>query len=305
MNWMNPGVVFVLLFVFFSAFRDVYFSGVFQAFSFFEIVVVAFSLCTVCFAALTALKEPRQFPKLLRNWPDVLMVNISTAVAWLSYFYGLQKLEPSIAHTVHVGIGPITITTLACFGVHISRPAPVRSVEKVCHFGVLFSLLLISAVVLAGVSGLGSYGAGAGLLSVAAPYLSGSVITLSGLFAKRMNEKGISPGAILAVRFILIVLVSLIFVQTSESGFAAGSHDQLLYIALAAAALIVLPLYFQQLGIARIPPISTRVVMSLGPILVFLLQAFEERLAYSPYTLTCIVLYSSFALLSNYTRQEA
>ena len=299
---MDRGVVFVLVFVVASSFRDVYFSGVFQAFSFFEIITIAFSLCTVGYAVAIAFTEPRQFSKLLRNWPDVLLVNATTATAWISYFYGLQNLEPSIAHTVHVGIGPITITVLNFFGVHISLPAHIRIAEKVCHFGVLVSLLLLSSVVLAGVSGAGSYSPGTGLLSVAAPYVSGSVITISSLYAKRMNENGISAAAILAVRFVAIVLVSLIFVRFGEGGFAGTRLDQLVFISLAAAVLIILPLYFQQLGIARIPPITVRVIMSLGPILVFLLQAFEERLIYSPYTLTCIVLYSAFSLLSNFTR---
>lgn len=302
MHWMNPGVGFVLLFVLSSSIRDVYFSGVFQTFSFFEIIVIAFSLCTAGFTAWTAFMEPRQISQLLRNWPEVLLVNATTAAAWISYFYALQNLEPSIAHTLHVGIGPITITVLGMFGVHISRPAPIRMVEKFCHFGVLVSLLLISAVVLAGVSGLGSYGPGTGLWSVAAPYISGSVITISALCAKRMNENGISAAAILAVRFVAIVLVSLVVVRFGEGGFSETPLDQLGFISLAAAAFIVLPLYFQQLGIARIPPLTVRVVMALGPIFVFLLQAFEERLIYSPYTLACIVIYSIFALLSTFTR---
>ncbi len=150
---MSPhllGIGFVLTFVISTAFRDIYFSGVFQNYSFFAIVLLAFPLCTICFTLVTTVKAPRQFLILLRHWRDTLWLNITSAAAWLSYFYALKTLEPSVVNTIHVGVGPITIIALSGFGIHIAQAVSVRQLEKLCYLGIVIILALLGVSVLAG-----------------------------------------------------------------------------------------------------------------------------------------------------------
>ena len=58
-----------------------------------------------------------------------------------------------------------------------------------------------------------------------------------------------------------------------------------------------------QIGLSMTSAVSTWVLMALGPILVFAAQSLDGRIAYSPYTLGCIVLYSVFVILGVLSRK--
>lgn len=36
-------------------------------------------------------------------------LNLSTAAAWIAYFFGLTHLEPAIVNTLYTGVGPLRI----------------------------------------------------------------------------------------------------------------------------------------------------------------------------------------------------
>ncbi|MEK6709233.1 MAG: hypothetical protein AABZ64_01510 [Nitrospinota bacterium] len=299
-NWWPCAIV---LFVLFSAIRDVYLGGVFQKFSYFEVVALTSALCTLYFAAVVILRQPRQWLELRRNWRDALWINLATAAAWLSYFHALKNIEPSIASTLYVGVGPFTIIFLRILGIHISSPAPIRAAEKWFGGGILASLLLLAGVELAGLSGLKTSGAAESLFSLALAFLGGVFLALYNLISKRMNENGVSPEAILSVRFIAIATVSFAAILgggTGKSGL--HSHGALAFVSLVLVLLIIAPNYLFQVGIAHTPPLTTNVIRATGPILVFIIQIFEGRVLHSTYTLFCIILYSAFVVLSNLSR---
>ena len=50
-----------------------------------------------------------------------VMMNLTTALAWSCYFFGLSHLEPSIVNTLHSGMGPLTVVALAAFGVRLAK----------------------------------------------------------------------------------------------------------------------------------------------------------------------------------------
>lgn len=299
----NLGLGSVLLFVVFSSWRDVYFASAFQRFGFLDVAIISFSLCTLCFAAAISVTNPRGFAELLRYWRDVVWVNVTSAAGWLSYFYALKTLEPSIVQTFFAGIGPITVITLEGLGIHLARSVPIRPLEKLFHAGILLSLLLTSGVVLAGLSGMPSQSIAERGLGVGLAFMSGMSMSFKDLICKRMNERGVSPEKILSVRFIGVVVFGLIAVAfLQDSRMNAWSADAIVYLSLASMLLIIAPVYLLQVGIALIPPITTRVILALGPVLVFLMQTLEGRVTYSSYSLLCIVMYSTFAVLSNLIR---
>jgi len=57
------------------------------------------------------------------------------------------------------------------------------------------------------------------------------------------------------------------------------------------------------LGLARTTAVSAWIIMAIGPCLVFAGQLVEGRVLYSGYSLTCILLYSTFAILANLARR--
>ena len=60
------GPSLVLIFTLSQAFRDVYFGDVFQRYDFFVIILIAFSLSTVIFAAVTLIRAPTKFRQIAR-----------------------------------------------------------------------------------------------------------------------------------------------------------------------------------------------------------------------------------------------
>lgn len=301
---MNVGVALVLLFVAASALRDVFFGGVFQKYRFFEVVLVSFSLATAIFSAVVVWRMPQQVAALRRAWREGVMANLGTAAAWLSYFYALKLLEPAVVNTIHTGTGSVALIGLGAVGVHMSRPARVTPAERRLSFGVFLSLLSLSVVVLLDLSGLPSRTTGQNLIGLMLAFASGVFIALSSDLTKRMNDKGVTPEAVLAVRFIAILAVAAIAVLSGGGGGASLSDiGSLARIALAALALIVLPLYALQIGLARTSAVSVWVILAIGPCLVFAAQFLDGRLRFAPLTLTCISFYSLFAILAVLARR--
>ena len=98
------GVTLLLAFLVTTSLRDVYVSGVFGQFGFFEVALAAFGTATACFLGVIAICKPAQLCTLRLAWRDVVVVNVTTAVAWLSYFASLTFVEPSVTNTVYSGI---------------------------------------------------------------------------------------------------------------------------------------------------------------------------------------------------------
>ena len=301
----NLGAILVLLFVVAGAARDVFFGEVFQRHRFFDVVLIGFGLATLLFLIVVTLKAPQQFKVLAQNWRTALLANLGTACAWLSYFFALKMLEPAAVQTIHAGTGAVTLVGLSALGLHISRPVAVKATEKFLHLGVFLVLLALAYVVLAGLSGVRERAVSDTMLGLALAFGSGVFISLTSDVTKRMHEHGVSAEAVLAVRFILIVSVAGTM-SWLEVGSGAPIADLAAFakIAGAALALIVSPLYVLQLGLVRTSAVTTRVIMALGPCLVFGLQALDGRIITSPYTLACIVAYSALVIVANVVRAK-
>jgi drug/metabolite transporter (DMT)-like permease len=297
---LGPGLV--LMFAVSQAFRDVYFANVFQGIDFFLVIALAFSISTAIFTGVTVLREPAVLGKLRRELPALLWINVTTAIAWISYFFSLKHLQPSVVNTLHSGAGPLTVIALASFGLHIARPSAVGKGELVCYGGLAAALAFICWAVLAGHGGARTDSllvTAAGLLL---PLVSGAAITISLLWCKRLNDRGIGADAITAARYLLIIAVALVVTIGGERPSNVGTGNDLLVLAAAATVLIVLPLYSLQLGIARTAPLTAHVIRSLGPVLIFGLELADGRIGYSGAILAGIVLYALFAVASNLVR---
>jgi drug/metabolite transporter (DMT)-like permease len=296
---LGPGLV--LVFVVTQAFRDVYFANAFQGIDFFFVIALAFSISALGFAGVTAIREPAAFARMRRELPALAWINVTTAIAWISYFFSLKHLQPSVVNTLHSGAGPLTVILLASFGIHIARPSVVNQAERLCYAGLAASLGVLCWAVLAGQSGLRTESLLVAAAGLALPIISGASITISLLWCKRLNERGLGADAISASRYWLIIAIALLVEVVGErpTGVGAGNF---LTLALATIVLIVLPLYALQLGIARTAPLTAHVIRSLGPVLIFGLELADGRIAYSGPILAGIVLYSFFALASNLAR---
>ena len=72
-----------------------------------------------------------------------------------------------------------------------------------------------------------------------------------------------------------------------------------------APLLIVIPSYVNQVGISLASPLTVRVVLAAGPVLIFFFQLIEGRLSASPYSLAAAILYAVVAISAGLARQRA
>ncbi|MCI0431220.1 MAG: hypothetical protein L0210_11865 [Rhodospirillales bacterium] len=288
------GPALVLAFVLASAGRDLWFGHVFQDHDIFAVAAVTFTTATAIFVAAALLRDADQLVRLLRAWRLLLFINAATAAAWLSYFHALARLEPAVVNTLHAGIGPATIAAAAACGIHAAGQDPLSRNERRVQAGVLLVLAALVGIVLAGGAGFAPTSAGARLEAVAAALGSGVAITLALLATKRLNALGVGSDGVLATRFLAVVVVAGI-VASSRGTLGLALDADLLHIAAAGLLLIVLPIYFLQLGLARSAPITVEVLCAIGPVLIFAGQMVEGRVPASPWTLTAILAYAGLS----------
>jgi len=292
------GPALVLVFCLSQAFRDVFFGHVFQGVDFFAIILLAFLASTVIFTAIPLLRNRSAFGKLRGQLRTVLMMNLTTALAWSCYFFGLSHLEPSIVNTLHSGMGPLTVVALAALGVRLAKTETVGWYEYLGYSGIALSLVALAWVVLSGRSGLAA-GETTSLLGLAALLVSGTAITISLLYCKRLHDHGVNAEVVTAVRYVLLIAIAAGVVWHKGRLDGIGTAGEAATLTALATVLIVLPLYAFQVGIALTAPLTANVLRALGPVFVFALQRFDGRLRTSAPTLICILAYSAAAILSN------
>src|SRR6185437_11489758 len=142
------GPLLVLTFSVSQAFRDVYFGRLFQGVDFFAIILLAFVPSTAIFAPLAWVRAPADFAILRANWRTVLAMNLTTAIAWTCYFFGLTHLEPSIVNTIHSGMAPLITAAMGAFGIALAKPQRVGPWEWSSYAGIALSIVALWWVVL-------------------------------------------------------------------------------------------------------------------------------------------------------------
>lgn len=293
------GVALLIGFLVCTSLRDVGLSAVFGRYGFFEVALAGFGAATGCFLTLVMVFAPAQLRTLRLAWRQVLLVNVTTAIAWLSYFASLRLLEPSVTNMVYSGIAPLTVISFAAWGFKARSEERVGAAERAAHLALAGTLGVVGWIVLSGHSGIADLSLRNGALGLALAAASGISITAETIVAKRMNEAGVSPAAVLGVRFVFVTLIAAACVGLEGESIWQTAPAELGYLAVAALLLIAAPIYLVQAGLAYTSPMTTGVVLSLGPAFVLAAQLLGGNIATSPYVLSAVALYCAVALLGN------
>jgi drug/metabolite transporter (DMT)-like permease len=300
---LGPGLV--LLFCLSQAFRDVYFGNVFQNVDFFAVILLAFTASTLLFTAIPLLRDRSAFAKLHGHGRTVLMMNVTTALAWSCYFFALSRIEPSAVNTLHSGMAPLTVVVLGLFGVRLAQPKSIGWQEGIGYAGIAAALVALAWVVLSGRSGLTTGDGRSAFLGLAALTVSGTSITVSLLYSKRLHDHGVSAEIVTSMRYFLLIVIAAGVVWHKGGLIGVPTAGDAAVLTALATVLVILPLYALQVGIALTSTLTANVLRSLGPVFVFAMQQIDGRLAYSTPTLVCIVAYSAAAIVSNLARARA
>jgi drug/metabolite transporter (DMT)-like permease len=301
----SAGFLASLAFMALASVRDVYFGGLFQSTGPLGVAVVAFALCALVFLPVALCRNPESFRRLRGRPGDLLAVNVTTALAWIAFFYALRTIEPLLVQILFSGVGPLSVVWLDRL-VGLTRPEPLSPTERSLYVGLLVSLALAAAVIVGGLSGAGAQPLGVALLGVGLATTAGISISLSTVLSRRLSDAGVHPTALVSVRFIGAVVVAAVLAVGSDAGVSLGaSRHEVVVVLGAVLALIVFPIYVNQVGTALASPLTVRAVLAVGPVVIFVLQLVEGRLTPSPYSLGCAVLYGSFAVSAAVARRRS
>ena len=204
-------------FVLCGSLRDVYFSRTFQRWSPLDVAALTFTISTLVFMAVALLRDRHGLLALAR-WPrEIVAINATSAIAWISFFYALQSLEPSLVQVIWAGSGPLTIRTPGARGRAAGGADPAWPARAV----VLAALGLVVALAgVVAVLGLSATDSGSAAFGVGLALLSGAAISINLLLCKGLHERGVSPVPLLSVRFVGVVVAALTlapFVGTGPS----------------------------------------------------------------------------------------
>jgi drug/metabolite transporter (DMT)-like permease len=290
------GSFFVLAFVVLSAFRDVLFADALRSAPFFAVALIAFATCTAAFLAVALLERERTLRTVFADWRTFLLVNLFTAVSWLQYFQSLRFLEPAISNVLHAGLGPLTILAMGAAGWRIVDAGRMTAIETALQAAMALCLVALVAIALAGLSaGEGGTVALTGCLFAAG---SGVTITIATLYAKRQHEAGASAAAVVATRFLGVVVAALVAIMLGPEPARAATLSAAAWATLVPAAFLFMavPIYLNQIGVKRASPVTVRVLLALGPVFVIALQTAVGGLALSGWSLAGVLTYCAIAM---------
>lgn len=299
------GFLLSLAFASLAAVRDVYFGGLFQRVNPLGVALVAFGLCTVGFLPLALIRDRGGLAALWRRPGRLVWINVTTALAWLSFFFALRTIEPALVQVLFYGIGPLSVRWVD--GLVPGAPrTTLTPVEGRLQWGLLASLVVAAAVVLGGRSGLGTQPVAAAAAGIVLAVGGGLAISISTLLCRTLNDTGVRPATLFALRFPGAIGLTALFALAAPSPLLAAITPSVLGVVLIASLLlIVLPNYVNQVGVALASPVTVRAVLAVGPVLVFALQLLEGRLFSSSATLAACLLYGTFAVATAAARRRA
>lgn len=264
---------------------------------------MVFATATALLSAAYALEpDAKPLAKVVQeHFRDILWLNVTTAVSWVTTYYALRSLEPAIAHAVTFAVSPFVVMGIAA----LAKPRQaVMKAEVLCALGILGVVAYFVAITLKGLSGVGAADHGALVLGFLASAVSGISVAGNTLFSKRLGAAGVSAKAVIATRFYLLALLAFGVWGLGPDRFSRYSvSDYLMLLAIAAVG-ISLPLFLLQKIIERTAAMTVSFIVILGPIATYLLQVFDPRLRPSAHTLLGIALVVLFIILGSMSRAQ-
>lgn len=220
-------------------------------------VMLAFMSCSTFYYILSKFRKIKvskvQIPCLIR-------LNISTALAFISFYISITLIPASIATLLEAAAGPLWIIII---GVLFSG--------KKIH---LTSLVTSTAVMLCGIVSVCiltkenfSYDIITGIFLAVAAALGAALVAWNSKNAELLK---ISPIIVLAWRFHLTWILSLIiYLATSSEKVMSSDVLTSLWLVLLG---VVLPMYFMQIGMQKSSPLVTMMCLSMLPIITYFFE---------------------------------
>lgn len=291
------GFIMVFVYNFLDAGKEVYSGFLVQSAHPMMVTCIVFSAVLVFFQLFCLLKQRKEYLHPWSTWKPLVALNVTTAGSWITFFYCLKYLEPASASAIITGVAPLLMVMIVPFFFSTEK----REYRLLLLTGIACSSLWLGIISLQ--EGRNTYNLSINevaigiVLSVACALFS----IFSNILSKKLSENACRPESIMAHRFYLTVIVTLLFTLQRQD---MHSDMQNLFPGVLLLALLglIIPLWCLQYGIKSLPPSRVMVLISVSPVFTFGFQIFDPRLSPTASSFVAILLICLFSLAAEVWR---
>lgn len=294
---MNRGFAWLIFFMLLSAIRLVYLAELLERVNTALLLLGCFGLVTLLFLVHRVLVD-RSVGRLLARactvWPDLLALNLTTAVVWAGHFFALSSgLEPVVYGGIANAGQPVATVFLASM---ISCHCRITRSDVLVSVGVLAGIVWLAVTTWSGRSAVGSISPGAAMAGIGLSVATAIGMAGTTVFVTRLHARGIETTEAMALRFIaLLVMSAALMPSNAWSVSPPGLTGHIVVLGLLGFAL---PLFCYQRGVEAVDdPQIVSLLLATLPILQLLMQFFDPRLHFSLNSLLGILVTVGFSIL--------
>jgi len=260
------GSLYIVLYCFTSASSFVIVDQLEHAVPPMTLAFYAFLVTTIFFSILCVRNRKDLIGKIKRDTGLVLKMNIATTYMWISTFYAVKFLSPSLFLSIFLGVAPIIVLLLTINSPHAKK-------ERYYDIGFAFLLAAtLLALIVDEIFYLQQFAHVAFyiLLAISSGIAGGFTL----IYARQLSLKKFSAMQVLAVRFYLIILTSFFFIIYTQRSLSVP-QGLFIYVTVIAGISIALPLYLLQKGLEKIDALHVAFITPLIPVISYFLQLIE------------------------------
>lgn len=281
-NIFLSGPLFVLAFALIGAAQEVYLGNLFQEYDPIFVLFYTFLITAIFFVIANLKNLPELIKGIRKVAKEVLIINLTTFVSWVSFFLSLKYIEPAIVSAICFCLGPIITSATKIY--HGKKPSGLMIV---CNLGTVVGTSIMIFGSLSGYSGVQHAGLTENIvIGVTYCLVSATTVVGSTIYSKKLNAHGITPSGIMSIRFPILLLFAALLTKNHA---IVQNVDLSIKLFLVAGGTIIIPLFLLQHGIARSEPLVVSMVLSMTPIFTYFFQIFDSRLSPSVTTLSGII----------------
>ena len=297
------GIIAILAFVILGSLQDIFLGSFFVRFDAIASVFYSFLLSFIILQFFYILQNKRNLKTIYAKRKALFFLNLVTAISWICFFLALKYTEPAIVGAIAFSIGP----ALSCIYEFFKH----REIKKIGLISWSSSLGIILGCFLLGYSSISGHSAFSGGESTTATlgtllaFISGVGMTLNTYLAKHLSQSELNSQDITAFRFLLLTLVTGIWTFLIGKIYEISNLNFLFGMIGVSIFGIIIPMSLIQIGIKRVSPRLTTILLSLTPSVTLIFELLDNRLKLSAYSTGGIILVFAFSFLGLKETKEA
>lgn len=232
--------------------------------------------------------------KVMRSWPLVLAINLSTAIDWLLIFLVLAYINGTLVNCLVFGIAPIA-TFFLSLSTYVSRQ--LFLIDLISCIAILLVLLLLANFYYFNIVQVQSLTTTTLLLCIGLCTLSGIMTGVTAILAKKLSLRDFDVLSMVKSRFTLLIIFSYLGILYLKLVLVLSAKE---YLDLFVLALMInlLPSYFLQKGIEKTSSLSAVIISASIPALTYLFQLIDHRYTFNITEMVLVILLCGAICLS-------